>query len=425
MGFINVISAIGNNSSVWPLLVRDCGIEIPTKVMIARQENLKESRQKANDATREWLISEYGTSAIWLGGIPLVEFIADKFIKKKGYNSEVNLKLFENDKEKLQGADINLDKFKNSKLKSVQDALKDLEKAKANKPKFEKMIAKKFAAAIIIPTAIMGFVLPPLNFALTRKLREKRQKEQELERQNKATTFNGNFGGGFVSTVANFTVDTKMALTDGGLTVGRVTTSRNKDEAMSNGFKMIGSMILNFVIPKYIAKYFDKGASKLFNTDVSLDPLILDSKEFIAQIKEGKVDMPKSVNKKELLEFIDNNPNSIFSKSAQRLKIVSYLTDDGKEFVRDPRKYVDLGRLEKLYNDFKSYIDKSVKSGNIERFAKKAKAVKCGNIIANVGISSFLLAVMLPKAQYQFNKFLTGSYSDPGLREDNKLDKKA
>ena len=36
MGFINVISAIGNNSSVWPLLVRDCGIEIPTKVMIAR-----------------------------------------------------------------------------------------------------------------------------------------------------------------------------------------------------------------------------------------------------------------------------------------------------------------------------------------------------------------------------------------------------
>ena len=72
MSLVNVISAIGNNSSIYPLLVRDCGIEIPSKVLMTYHQNLKESKQMANNAVRERLIDEYGTSAIWLGGIPFV-----------------------------------------------------------------------------------------------------------------------------------------------------------------------------------------------------------------------------------------------------------------------------------------------------------------------------------------------------------------
>lgn len=83
MTLTNIISAIGNNSSIYPLIVRDCGIEAPSKILIARNENKKESKELANDATREKIIDEYATSAIWLGGIPAVECIADKFISKK------------------------------------------------------------------------------------------------------------------------------------------------------------------------------------------------------------------------------------------------------------------------------------------------------------------------------------------------------
>ena len=32
MSLVNIISAVGNNSSVYPLIVRDCGIEVPTKI---------------------------------------------------------------------------------------------------------------------------------------------------------------------------------------------------------------------------------------------------------------------------------------------------------------------------------------------------------------------------------------------------------
>ena len=55
------------------------------------------------------------------------------------------------------------------------------------------------------------------------------------------------------------------------------------------------------------------------------------------------------------------------------------------------------------------------KAENIEAFAKKALKVKSGNIIANVALSSFLLAVGLPKLTFYLRKLVTGSDAEPGL----------
>lgn len=408
----NIISAIGNNSSIYPLLVRDCCIEAPSKILIARKENLKESKEIANDATREKIIDEYATSGIWLGGIPMVEYFADKFISKKGYNPIVNLNLFkaEKNKEAYQGIEYNINKFKNIQAKDVQDAVQDLIKVKNNKGSFEKLLTKKFCAATIIPTIIMGFVLPKLNFALTKKIREKKA-PQKAESKKEIS-----FTGSFTSQIANLRTVDKMAISDGGLTVGRVTTSRNKDEAWANAFRMIGSMILNFVTPIYIAKGLDKLANKLFNINVNLDPKILADNEFINTIKNSKVELPKSNTEKDLIDFIDNKPQTLFSRFAQKTGKVSYL----KSGYRDPRKFVDIKDLGKFRNEFENFIAKAKQSKNIENFARKAKFVKSANILANVGISSFLLAGVLPAATYKFIKLTTGSYSDPGLVQNKK-----
>ncbi len=435
MAITNIISAIGNNSSIYPLLVRDCCIEAPSKILISRKENMKESKTMANDATRERFLDEYVTSAIWLGGIPAVEKVADKFISKKGFNPSVNLKLFKSETgvdNVVQGIEYNIKKFSQIKEKDVQDAVADLIKVRDNKPKFEKLLTKKFCAATIIPTAIMGFVLPPMIFALTRKIRENRAKNQA---QNQTTvqsftpvktftsTVNNPFkdfnngdkitftGSGLTSAIANLRTVDKMAISDGGLTVGRVSTARNKEESYANAFKMTGSMILNFVTPIYIAKGLDKLANKFFKVNVNLDPLILDNKEFIQAIKDNKVELPKSNSAKDLLDFLDTNPNSLFSKAAEKMEKVSYL----KSRIRDPRKFVDIAKLTEFKNEFEGFIEAAKKSNNIEKFAKKAKYVKCGNILANVGISSFLLAGVLPVLTYKFIKLTTGSYSDPGL----------
>lgn len=431
MTITNIISAIGNNSSIYPLLVRDCCIEAPSKILIARRENSKESQIKANDATREKFIDEYATSAIWLGGIPAVEKLADKYISKKGYNPNVNIKLFGEEKKEgsslVQGIEYNIKKFSQYSNKDVQDAVADLIKVRDNKAVYEKFLTKKFAAATIIPTLIMGFVLPKLNFALTRKVKENRNTQLPLnvptksftslnrtkfsdfyEKQNKDIVFTG----GLTSTIASLRTVDKMAISDGGLTVGRVSTSRNKEEGYANAFRMIGSMILNFVTPVYIAKGLDKLANKLFKINVNLDPLILDNEEFISAIKENKIELPKSNSPKDLMDFIDSKPNSLFSKFAQKMKKVSYL----KSGIRDPRKFVDMNDLSDFKTEFESFIDSARASKNIEKFAKKAKYVKCANILANVGISSFLLAGVLPAATYKFIKLTTGSYSDPGLK---------
>ena len=65
----------------------------------------------------------------------------DKYIRRKGYNPDVNLKLFKEEEEKikgaknagqeiLQGIEYNIQKFKNYTQQEVKDAVADLVKVK-------------------------------------------------------------------------------------------------------------------------------------------------------------------------------------------------------------------------------------------------------------------------------------------------------
>ena len=97
MSLINVISAIGNNKSIYPLLVRDCGIENPAKIAMTYKQN-KDDKNIAWLATRERFIDEYSVSAVWLGIIPLIDKAGKYLINKfSGLNADVNLKLISED----------------------------------------------------------------------------------------------------------------------------------------------------------------------------------------------------------------------------------------------------------------------------------------------------------------------------------------
>lgn len=429
MSITNIISAIGNNSSIYPLIFRDCGIEAPSKVYLTYQEN-KNDKDVAFLATRERLIDEYATSAVWLGGIPLVEKLVNKFIiEKKGFNPNVNLKLFQNSD--CQGIDYNIKKFEGKVSKEIID---DLKKVRDNKGIYEKLLSTKFLAATAIPIAIMGFILPKMIFALTAKTKAAQAKQNSQEKQlpltqptsftssiksdvfdkmslknKKQTSFTGNFS----STVANFTTYQKMATIDGGYAVGRVATSRKKNEAVDIAFKMSGMMFLNFVMPKYIEKFLDWTTGKALDLNVKLDPLMLEDKEFLNEIKIG-LNIPKGTSGKALLDFIDENPTSVFTKYAAKFEKVKLLPNG----IRDPRAYVDIEELKKFKNSIEEFAKKAIQSSDIEQFAQKAKVVKSVNILTNVGLSSFLLAYCLPKVQYAFREWFTGSKLEPGIVDD-------
>lgn len=420
MTLTGIISAIGNNNSVYPLIVRDCGIEVPSKIALTYNQNKKESKEIAKLAARERFLDEYAVSAVWLGGIPLVGKVADYFIKKQGYNPDVNLKLF--NKNSVQNIDDNIKNFSTKVSKEIIDELKAV---KNNKPAYEKLLAAKFAASTTIPILFMGVILPKLIFASSaRKIEQQRQKEAQKNKDSfkssnvnfqKSIDFmnrkNTSFKGSWVSAAANFSTVDKMAVTDGGYALGRVGTARNKNEAIDVGFKMAGMMFLNFVAPKYIEKYLDKFIAKTSGLEVALDPLMLNDEEFIESIKNKTLKLPKNLNEKEILEFIDKNPDSIFVKYARKFGKVKFLENN----IRDPRAFVDIKDIVKFKENIESFMNKAAVSKSIEKYAKKAKAVKSVNILTNIGLSSFLLAYALPKAQFAFRKLVTGSDLEPGL----------
>ena len=418
MTITNIISAIGNNSSVYPLIVRDCGIEVPTKIILTYDQNKKESKGIAYLAARERFLDEYATSAVWLGGIPLVGWICDKYIKTRGLNPKVNLKLYK-EEEGIQGIDYNIKKFKDI----APDAVKDLLKAKENKKLYEKLLAGKFVASTSIPILFMGFILPKLIFASSaRKIENLRKKEAEkknispvsfLQKDRFYKSKEVNFTGNWITKAANFSAQDKMAVTDGGYAVGRVATARNKNERYDLSFKMAGMMFLNFVAPKWI----EKGLNKL--TGVELDPVILADKEFTKQIKDGTLKLPSGASAEELLKFVDNieNKDTLFIKYAKKFDKIKML-DNG---VRDPREYVDIKKLGKFRNDIEEFAKKALKTNDFNGYLKQARIAKSANILTNVALSSFLLAYVLPKAQFAFRKLITGSDLEPGLAPAEKI----
>lgn len=457
---INAISAIGNNNSFYPLLVRDCGIEAPTKVSQTYTQNAKESKIMAKHATRERMIDEYGASAIWLGGIPLVEWVCNKLIDKKGLSSKINFKLLDDNKnamsdidKKQQGVDINIEKFsKEGYAEDVKSAVEDLKKAKANKGLMKKLTAGKYTAAIAIPVALMGFVLPKCNFALTNYLfakdakkglipekyliakglkpenknittTNKTEKSAEIEynklyKSSDSTQFsalnsmrakNKPSFTGFASFMTGLTQQQKMAMTDGGLGIGRVGTSRRKNEAFENSLRVLGMMYLNFVAPKQIDKLLDKGIMSTFGINPSLDPKIIANKRFLAKVKYNELELPKS--QEEIIEFIDKNPKSMFAKIAEQEGEVKFL----KSGVRDPRCYVNTKNVYKLAQKVNNFAESARASGDVAKYAKKALGAKSASILSNIAISSTLLAVGLPQAQFLLRRFISGSKVDPGL----------
>ena len=151
----------------------------------------------------------------------------------------------------------------------------------------------------------------------------------------------------------------------------------------------------------------DKLSGKLFNTNVNLDPKLLNNKTFLNSIKNDSFETPQG----DVIEFLDKKTESQFSKLCEEYKGVKYL----KNRIRDPRTFIDKEKISQFQKEIEKFANQAKKSGNVEKFAKKALKIKSANILANVGISSFLLAYVLPKVTFMLRKKITGSDAEPGL----------
>ena len=424
MSLVNIISAIGNNSSIAPLIVRDCGIEIPVKVGMTYYQN-KQDKYIAYLGARERFTDEYAVSAVWLGGVPAIGKIADFAIKKLGFNPEISSKLYK--EENFQGIKYNIEKFKTLAPKEVQE----LEKALKNADKYRRCLAGKFLAQTIIPVALMGWGIPKMIFKWTAYSKQKhnlKNNNGNFEKQQQANNTQiplqeqkqiyPAFKGVNIGSLAELTNLQKLIMIDGGYAAGRVATARKRNEAYDIAFRMGGMMYLNYLFPKQLEKFSNFVSEKILKTSMDLDVKILADKEFLDMVKNEKFELPKTSNPSDLIEFIDNKPDAMFTKYADKFGKVKMLNDK----VRDPRAYVDFKALGQFRNSIENFITmtqngtgKAELASNVLRTAKKAKSVKTANILSNVVITSTLLAFGLPKLQFKFREWITGSKLEPGI----------
>ena len=428
----NIISAIGNNSSIYPLIVRDCGIEVPIKVYKTYKQN-KEDKEIAYLSTRERLIDEYATSAVWLGGIPLIGKICNTFIKKKGFAPNVSVKLLTPSADKLQSLDVNINKF--SAYEDARAAVEELKQVKSNCIRFKKLMSCKLFAEMVIPILLMGFVIPKAVYALTAATRKKTEEIKILEAKKsyqkcamnefiKKSNFENNFCGNLSSSLCELSTLQKMAITDGGYAIGRVATARKKKGAIDIAFKMIGMLYLNFIAPKQIEKLLNGLTKLIFKLDINLDPKILADNMFVKQILGNKLELPKSDNLSDILDFIDNqkNNNSLFVRYAEKTGKIKLLNGQ----IRDPRFFVDKKALSELRRNMINYANmiltnsRKIKSNKeiakaVKKNALRARTAKTFNILSNVALSSYLLACCLPNLQYFLREKILKTKLEPDL----------
>ena len=184
---VNILSHLDSPTSLAPVVVKD-GSNITGRTLMAEENG-------GEHEARERFIEEFGTGALWLGGIPLSRLIYDSVVfKKNGLDPEVSI-------EKLPEIDKQTGKLKEV-VKPQQlspETLKELSPGAKEEgvklvEKYLKLNKSKFLISTFVPFALLTLVLPKLNqqlskqIILSRALKEKeklnRQKQQQPVQRN-------------------------------------------------------------------------------------------------------------------------------------------------------------------------------------------------------------------------------------------------
>lgn len=339
MNVTSIISALGNNASLTPIIVKDT-IDNTGRTIMAYNESAKVSKTIGRHAGRETFIEENVTSVVWAGGIPALKWIYDKvavdtnknlgFKKIKGLDdtksfwgkfkqtvlAKTDAKLF-NDKN-VQTIEKKIAKFEkyaeNSTTKT--EILDHAKKIVSNKNLFKNLQAKKAAFSTLIPLAVVGFILPKAIYKLTENSEKEIQKKaiaQQLKQKKANQFYNNPTFKAFVNTnsrksdvaftgMGNKVVDVfnsdiaNLAILDAGVATGRMATARGKYDALDKGVKEVGVLYFIYLGGSNIAKGLNYLSKKIWKTPIALDNKVLENKEFkqaVIDVVEGNKSQDK------------------------------------------------------------------------------------------------------------------------------------
>ena len=406
MNVAKIYSVLGNPNSLIPLGVKDvssCLGMTAGSYVTGKEEGF------------DRFIDEFGTEALWLGGIPFYKWIFNKTVFKAfGLDSKIdprNLK------------DMELYK-KIKEFAPNEEIKKSLEKAGKNKKLFKNIAATRFVASTSM--AIGSYVgLTRLKQHYTdQKIRKNLIKEAENKKEKAGN--NPTFKGfGKVVEEFAFSPVKNMYIFDGFITTERLADSRSSQELAGYAIKEGSSLLFLYYAGKKIQEYMENAAKKNHNKSITLDSRVLEDEKLKKSFETA--DIEKSIREFKaasatdvgLYEFLQKNPeNKIIQFAKQSDILTTYKTKSKigvKESLKrllhgqslyddtnkiDSRAFNDLeelkkvnSKIEELYGQYKDAIKNNESS---DKFFEKVRKLKRGSIRMNIGACIMALGVITP-----------------------------
>jgi len=416
-----IYSILGNNSSLIPLGIKD----------VANSCGLTAASYAAGDELegKDRFIDEFGTQAIWLGGIPTYKLLLDKFIyKPSNLDPNVDVRIFKN-KDILEAA---------KEFAPTEEIKKAIEKAALNKSKFKALTIGKFAASTIM-TALTYFGLTKFRHKYTEKqitdnyLAKKQaiafgqqvpfsSAFDVVHKQQKNVSFTGGIQDFMFDPVKN------LMLVDATITGERLSHARNGQDFTGYVIKEGSFWLFMYGAGKWISDALEKHTENKYNKSIDLDARIIEDEKFKNAFADGSIKEHlkafKTADKSDvdIYKFAINSQNNdnLIVKMAKKSDVIPRLKVSWFKkhpTTVDTRQYIDLedlrgvgAKIEKLLNQYES-------SGqDLETFFKEVRKLKRGSVIKNMGACIGALGVISPLIMLAIRKF--GNNSDYQVKKD-------
>ena len=438
-----IISTLGNKESLIPIMIKD-GVD-------SASLTCKSFKEGGPVEGMDRFIDEFGTQAIWIGGIPLYKKIIDNTIYKAAkLNPNVDPRIIAN-KEYSNWAVENAKGFMSKKGgQTVKEALTDSLKDGG------KLAKNLYTSKIIAATALtLG------TFFLLTKTKQNNTKktvinDMKTQMDSNITSFSGlkvgesevfadinnltktnkpSFKGGIVQKAVEgimFNPVHNMKIIDAGITTERLACSRNATEFCEHAIKEGGFLFFIYGFGNLIENGINKLSSKILNKPIDLGIDVLMDDKFASALQKGSIlddiaKMPaKDKSLTDKLNFIVQNPDNIVVQAAKKSKLVSTAVDAAGNKVVDTSKFIDTKAIEQLAEQLK-HIDSTFKTSgqDVKKYLKKSQWLKVGSVAANIGISCLFLGYLIPKLVYAFREKKTGStkfHVAEDIKNNNKKD---
>ena len=400
-----IYSTLGNPDSLIPLCVKDVSSSLGMTAgsyVTGKEEGF------------DRFIDEFGTEALWLGGIPSLKWIFDKTVfKAVGLDAKI-------DPRNLKDMKF----YQKLKEFAPNDIIKkSLEKAEKNKRLFKNLAAAKFLFSTITASAAywgltklkQHYTHQQIRKNLIKEYQEKQEKEQKLKQSSQNPSFKGL--GKIVEEFA-FSPVKNMYIVDGFITTERLTDARNAQEFAGYAIKEGSTIFFLYFAGKKIQKWLENSAKKNHNKSITLDSRVLEGSALKKSFEDGSIQKSieefnaASTSKEKLYEFLHKNPENKIVKAAKKSDIIKCLKNSDKI---DTRNFIDFDdvkgvkdKVVELYGQYKDAISKGETS---ENFFKGVRKLKRRSIVGNIGASILALGVITPAA------ILIKRYTDKGGKE--------